>query len=396
MSISELAESLRPILSDSALPGIAEWKKLNPDGKAVGCFPVYTPVELVHAAGMLPVLLAGGRGFMDLQQSGRFVQAFVCSIGRSTPELLAHGFLDQLDMFLFPSICEVSRGLSGIMPRHADGKPVFYLNFPQNIESPRSLDFLICEFNRVKSALEALSGKKISDDSILKSFEIYNKRSDLLSKLDSFRAARPWALPASKFYIFRLAGGSIPPEKHIEILTKAFNMTSKEDESGQTLKMVLTGSFCECPPVELIEALEKAGVSIVADDMLLGQQWWTDPLPLTGDPIKALAEHYLKHAVITSVVHRNNPFAVRDSVRKLVKDRKADGVIIAAAKFCTPALSDSSSIVKACEEDGLPYIKLEFEEGMGVFTPLQLAVDSLLEARAANPTAGTENGRGRK
>lgn len=34
--------------------------------KAIGCFPVYTPEEIVYAAGMLPVGMWGGQTEVDL------------------------------------------------------------------------------------------------------------------------------------------------------------------------------------------------------------------------------------------------------------------------------------------------------------------------------------------
>jgi benzoyl-CoA reductase subunit C len=394
MPVSDVTDGLRAEIDDLSHSRANEWKQSGPGRKIVGCYPVYTPVELVHAAGMLPVLVAGGGGKLDPGREGSMFQAFMCSIGQSTSELLGNHKLDYLDGMLFPSICEVSRALSGVMARAASDKPFVYIHFPQNLDSAHAHAYLVGELGRVKTSLEKLGGKKIADDSIRESFKVYNRRAELLNELDILRSDRPDRLSASEYYILRLAGMGIPPEEHISILSKALKAAS--ESSGRPegrLRMVLFGAFCERPPVTLIETLETLGVDVVADDMLLGQRWWTEPLPLDGDPIEVLAGHYLKHAVVNSVVHRKDPDAMRDRVLSTLHERRAAGVLVAAAQFCHPAVSDNTAIVKACEEAGVPYIRLEFEEGMSVFVMIYLQIGALLQAREHLPTAGTENGR---
>ena len=275
MSVSDIVDSLRREAGEFTLKRAIEWKQSAPGRKMIGCYPVYTPVELVHAAGMMPVLIAGSGGKMNIRQAGSLFQAFVCSIGLSTSELLEDHRLDDLDGMLFPSICEISRALSGVMARHSNERPFLYIHFPQNPESLHSHEYLAAELRMVKSILEKLGGKKIADKAIRESFQVYNKRSELLGKLDMLRSEHPDRLSASEFYILRLAGMTIPPEEHIEILSKALDAASESagHREGQ-LRMVLFGAFCERPPVGLIETLEEAGVDVVADDMLLGQTWW--------------------------------------------------------------------------------------------------------------------------
>ena len=52
--------------------------------EAVGCFPIYTPEEIIYAAGMLPVGMWGGP--TDLKRADKYLQSFCCSIMRSNIE----------------------------------------------------------------------------------------------------------------------------------------------------------------------------------------------------------------------------------------------------------------------------------------------------------------------
>jgi len=59
-SLENIVSRYRESLENSPLDLIREWKDRHPGTKLVGCYPVYTPVELIHAAGMLPVGIIGG------------------------------------------------------------------------------------------------------------------------------------------------------------------------------------------------------------------------------------------------------------------------------------------------------------------------------------------------
>jgi benzoyl-CoA reductase subunit C len=392
MAVSQLIDRIRADIDNISYFKTQEWRKLNPDRRVMGCYPVYTPVELVHAAGMLPVLIAGVGEKVGMHQAGSVLQGFVCSIGRSTSELQIAGKLDFLDGMLFPSICEISRGLSGIMARHAEGKPFLYIHFPHNLDSTFASEFIVSELELVKAKLEELSGKKITSEAIKESFKIYNRRAELIDQLDLIRANHSSQLSASQFAVIRLAGMQISAEDHIVMLEDALRLIEPIPEPNPSkLRMVMTGTFCERMPIAILEAFEAEGVHIVKDDMLQGSRWWTKPLPLDGDPIKTLADFYINHSVVTSIVHRSDPRAVCNAALESMKDRNADGLIIATAKFCHPALSDATCLVDACESHGIPYIRLEFEESMKVFASIELQLEALMEARAKLPHAGTES-----
>ena len=52
--------------------------------KVVGCFPPYTPEELVHASGMIPFGLWGGISKLELARS--YLPAFACPLMQANME----------------------------------------------------------------------------------------------------------------------------------------------------------------------------------------------------------------------------------------------------------------------------------------------------------------------
>jgi benzoyl-CoA reductase subunit C len=93
-------------------------------------------VEVIHAAGMLPLALLGGGGSVELTHADARFQSFVCSIAKSTLELGFQGLLRGVDGFVFSNICDVARNLASIYKRNFPDVFVEYLHLPQNSTSP--------------------------------------------------------------------------------------------------------------------------------------------------------------------------------------------------------------------------------------------------------------------
>jgi benzoyl-CoA reductase subunit C len=394
MPISALTEILKAGADDPTFPEIAIWKNSHPGGKAVGCLPIYTPTEMIHAAGMLPVHLSGAMGRLKLNNADAYLQNFVCSVARSTLELYLDGFLENIDAVIFPSICEVLRGISGVWKRIDPDKPIIYLNLPQNFNSASASNYMVSELGRLKTELETISNSVITDDALFKSFELFNKRAELLNKLDLYRSDYPEKFKASEFYIIRLAGRAIPVEEHIELLKEALSAAEETKPRKKPIaRIVMFGAFCERPPVAMIEAMEEEKISLVYDDLFPGMHWYKDPLPLAGDPLKILADHYLKSNVHTPAVNRPES-SIGDAILNIVRERNADGLLLATAKSCHPMLHDLHDIFAACEKQGIPYVKIEFEEDQQVFESIIVQIEAIIEARERMPFAGTDRKEG--
>lgn len=391
MSIENLTNRLRTEIGDYSFKSVVEWKSAHPDRRAIGLFPVYAPVELVHAAGMFPVTIAGASGGVKIDRANEYLQAFVCSIGRSTLELELSGALKVLDGMVFPSVCEIARGLSGVWNRLVTDKPVLYLHFPQNVISPGAVDYLEAELNRLKSSLEEIGGTEITSEALNESFRVINRRTELVRKLDQYRQDCPWSLKASEFYLLKLAGLRIPVEEHIGILEEAVEITgTTEPHRAPGFRVILTGAFCELPPLEMLEVIENERVAIVSDDILPGFQWWKSPLPESENPVRTLAEHYIGNISHGSIMLEDPGNRCEDTIAR-IKDARAYGVIYASPKFCQPSLHDAACLIRTCEEKGIPYVRLEYEEEMTVFESIRVQIEAIREAREALPYAGTDS-----
>jgi benzoyl-CoA reductase subunit C len=379
-SFDHALERCRTIVGTSPGEAAAAWKAGRADGKAVGCFPVYTPVELIHASGALPVGVIGGGNAIEIAHADSRFQSFVCSVVKSTLELGLTGRLDALDAMVFHSICDPARNLASVFKRNFPALRVEYLHLPQNMSSAAGEDYLEAEYRRLLAALLDLVGPSLADASVARSIRCYNRSRALVRSLYCVRRRHPERLSAAECYLLVRAGTLLPVEEHAELLEEALLAVERRAvRARDRIRVVLEGSFCEQPPLELIQRLEDAGCAIVDDDFLLGWRWFEDDVPITGDPIRALAHAYLDHSVYSGVKHDlRQPKAAHliDKVRRF----KADAVIILSAKFCEPALFDYVLYRKALDEAGIPHLALEFEEKSWVFDRLTGEVETFVES----------------
>lgn len=372
-------DSLYEGMQDLSFAGVRKWKEQHPGAKAVAFFPVYAPMELVHAAGMLPVLLSGAGDRLDIQHADSRFGSFICSIIKTTMEMAMTGHLEPFDGLLFSSICDSARNLCFVIKRNYPQMYVDFLHLPHST-SDSSVDFLTEEYRRIIAELERLGGSPIQPAALRESIALYNEQRRLVRRLYELRAQSPHLLRAWESYVLIRSGNLMPVQEHIHILKQALDrIPARPGKKRDAIRVVIEGSFCEQPPLELIRLLENAGCDIVEDDLAIAQRWFTEDVPLTGDPVRALAESYVHRSVYSSVRHDSSKPRWEGLAEK-VRSTRAEAVIFLIAKFCEPAYFDFVLFKKKVDEMGLPHLLLEFEEKLFTFDRLRTEVETFVES----------------
>jgi benzoyl-CoA reductase subunit C len=374
-------ERCTEIIQDMNFTEVRRWKEEHPGGKAIAHFPVYAPVELIHACGMLPVSLNGAGDRLDIQHADARFGSFICSIVKTTLELGMTNHLDVMDGILFSTICDSARNLCYVLKRNYPKMYVDFMHLPHN-PAPGSgvSQFLADEYTRIQPELEALSGNKVTDEALRKSIALYNKNRSLLRDLYALRSERPELLRTSELYVLMRAGNFIPVETHNRWLTEALGeLRGRTAKSRDSIRVVIEGSFCEQPPLDLIKIIEDAGCYMVDDDFILGRRWFTEDVPVDGNPLLALADSYMNRSVYSSVRHDSRKPRHKELVKK-VRNQNARAVIMLIAKFCEPALFDYVLFKRELEAENIPHLLLEFEEKAFTFERMRTEVETFVES----------------
>ncbi|MCX6315049.1 MAG: benzoyl-CoA reductase subunit C [Chitinophagaceae bacterium] len=345
-----------------------QWKAAEPGRLLLGFLPIYFPREIVHAVNGMGVGIMGVGDRKQIIKGDAYYQSYICHLPRGVIEMALDNSLDDFDGFVFPAICDCVRNLSGMFKLVERGKFQRYFDYPQNFSPSIGGVFFRQELEKVLDDLFQVNGVKLSTEKLNHAIGLYNTNRKLIEHIYQIRQDYPWRLSAVDTYHIIRAGLVMTVEEHNQILEQVVEVISEErGEPLDNIRVVISGSFCEQPPIGLLKSIEMAGCYIVDDDLMLGSRWIQgDVDDKSDDPLGAIVDAYLTKSTFSSAVYDvGNPKG--DRLVKLVKERHADGVIFSAASFCDPALLDKPEMQKACDAAGIPQINFQFHENTGQF-----------------------------
>ncbi len=368
----EIVARAQDLYEDLHFTAARKWKEAGEGRKVIGYMPVYIPRELIHAAGMLPLGIMGGGDNLEVIHGDAYYQSYICRIPRSTIELGISGRLDFVDGMIFPSICDVIRNLSGMWKMLFPDVYAKYFDVPQTYEDEVGGTFYEGEMKEFLHDLEQIGGRKVTDDDLRNSIEVYNENRRLVRELYALRAEVPWQAPASEAYLIIRAGLVLPVEEHSQMLRDYIAAARAEKRPiKDNAKVVVTGMFCEQPPLNLIKSLELSGCYVVDDDFMLVSRWLIGDVPLEGDPIHNLAQAFLHHSESTAAKYEPDLKEKGQFLVRSVRRTGAEGVIFAAPSFCDPALLDRPMLQNVLKQAGIPFIAFKYAENSGQMQPIR-------------------------
>jgi benzoyl-CoA reductase subunit C len=279
-----------------------------------------------------------------------------------------NGSLDCLDGVLFPATCDVIRNLSGMWKIQFPGKFVRYLDVPQDFDPEIGGAFYRHELEAIASELVARGASELDDGRLRDSIRRYNENRAGVEALHDLRRREPWRVPTRELYLVLRAGMVLPVEEHTAML-RDYRDAVRDDPERRPMdhaRVLLTGSFCEQPPLGMIVTLERAGCYVVDDDFVPIHRWLRGPIREEGDPLQNLVEAFLADGVPNAIRYVGDGAKGGDLVERIERSG-AEGVVFCAPSFCDPALLDQPMCTAAVEAAGVPWTAFKYSENSGQF-----------------------------
>jgi benzoyl-CoA reductase subunit C len=370
--LDEVLYECRELIEDTDFPTVRRWREAG--GRVIGHFQVYFPEEIAHAAGALPFKVRGAP--IEATQADSRYGSYLCSIVKTSLELALSGRV-EMEMFVTHPICDAARNLAGVFGRNFPF-PCQILYLPQNANSGHAPIYLRGEYDRLRRAIEGVTGASVTEEGLRRSIGVFNENRALIRALYDLKRRAPWLVSMDEAYVLVAAAGLMPREEHNELLRTVLPMLESRGSSPKDrIRVVFEGGFCEQPPLDLIRAIGRS-CYVVDDDLLIGLRWILEDVPAEGDPLAALAEAYLERSSYSPVQHD-----LRKPKEKMLLERiRASGAraaIVTAAKMCEPGLEEQVAYTRALDESGVPYFVSEFEESMTSFEHLEIQLETFVE-----------------
>lgn len=366
---------------------VAEWKR-EFDGRALAVFPMNFPVELAHAAGLLPVIIQEDR--LPITAGNNLLAEFNCGYSRNLADQVATGRLDGFDAFYMADHCIQMIGAADVIREFSD-RPFVFGQLISSMNDPWSRDQTLIKIRDFHGELEAFSGRPITDDMLRASIREYNRGRQLTRRIYDERRAGNAGFTSVQLQHIVKSGMIMQREEHNALL-EALLADALESPRDDRVRVHVSGHMCHAPKPELLQLIEDNGGLVVDDDLYHGARHVSTDADETAAPLEALADQYLVRNVNIPCPTRAQSDADWDVyLVNAVKVSGAEAVISLLVKFCEPHMLYLPELRKALEAEGVPHLLLETEhEGMPMET-MRTRIEALFEqvrrARSRQPVA---------
>jgi benzoyl-CoA reductase/2-hydroxyglutaryl-CoA dehydratase subunit BcrC/BadD/HgdB len=309
------------------------------DTKVFAHFCSYTPEEIIHAAGILPVRIFGSS---TIEKASTHLQSYCCSYAKRG---LEQGLTEKYDGTVFVHSCDTMQRLSDIWSETISEEFHETVVFPVTMD--KGIDYLVKELERFKKALEAYAGD-IPGNNLIQSIQIYNENRKLLKKL--YEKRKQGYIPAVIIDKIMRASMTMLKQEHTRLLTRFL-----EEVTVQEIKhprLLIAGSMVLNP--EILGIIEEHG-SIAYDDLCTGSRYTE---PVTELSLAGIARRYQNMWCPCRATGTSRA----EYLIKKCKEYSIEGVILLLQKFCEPHYFESVSLKNQLKENDYPCLQVELED----------------------------------
>lgn len=327
--------------------------------KVVGCFPVYCPEEIIHAAGMLPIGIWGGS--TEIELSKQYLPAFACSIMQSCLEYGLKGIYNDLSAVIIPGMCDTLICMGQNWKVAVPQVEYIALVHPQNRKIEAGIVYLKSEYNNIKKRLEEINGCKVTEEKLNESIEIYNDHRKTMRGFVEIAANYPNIItPIIRNTVIKSAF-FMEKSEHTRLVKTLISETLKmSTQKWSGKKVLLSGILADSE--ELLSILAENNIAVAADDLAQETRQFRYDVPKGSDAIDRLARFW---SIFEGCSLAYDPEKKRGAIMAQdIVEKKIDGVIFCMMKFCDPEEYDYPLIKKEVEALGIPTLYLEIDQQM--------------------------------
>lgn len=359
---------------------LATARALAQDGRRVAAHMcTYTPEELLHAAGYVPIRILGWSA--ETQLADGLIQAYACSLARSALALGLSGQLDFAELMVFPHTCDTIQNLTDIWQRNVPSMKTIAVSTPVATNGETEVTFYRAELQRVRCLLGELDAP-VTDEALKDSLALYAAHRAAMRRLYDIRRANPAALSARAMASVTGSSFLMPKDTHlaeVEALNEALE-APPTPEGGSRPRLFVVGAACSSEAYAAV--IEDAGACIADDNLCTGARAFAMQETGCEDPIEELARNHLSR-VPCPAKHRPG-FDPGAAVLEDARRAKADGVVFLFTKFCDPWAFDYPCMRDALEAAGIPSLLVEIEQHVPPSAQLETRIAAFVEMLETN------------
>jgi len=368
--------------SEARQQGFMRMKALKEQGKkVVGIFCTYTPVEMVLAAGAVPVSLCGGSDkpipYAEKSLPKNLCPLIKSSYGYAVSDTCPYFYFS--DMILAETTCDGKKKMYEMM---GELKYTHVMQLPPGRSGELALESWRLEMLRLKEVMEEQLGVVITEEDIRQAIHLENR--ERKATLEFFEIGRLKPTPLSGYEINTVIDSNdflFDTEEMIAFLERRTAELKKDYEENFAGKpsrprVLITGCPTGGVREKIIRLIEESGADVVGFENCSGPRTMKDLVDENKDPYLALAEKYLR---TNCSVMSPNPGRI-EALDEMIDDYQVDGVIEVILQACHTFAIESDRVKKfVTNERNLPYLCLETDYSQTDTGQISTRISAFLE-----------------
>lgn len=349
--------------SEARREGFLRVKELKENGtKVVGVFCTYTPMELIYAAGAVPVGLCGVSE-ESIPDAEVHLPKNLCPLIKSS-----YGFAvsDKCPYFYFSDMivgettCDGKKKMYELLN---EIKHTHVMHLPQGQKKDHAFKYWREEMLELKEVLEEKFGVEISDEKLRQSIIDRNYERKVL--LDFYELGKLNPSPITGYEVntvIEALGFQFDRRSQCEYIVKKTNELREKYEKelkgkkSNRPRILITGCPTGGVRDKIIKTIEDLGADVVAFENCCGPKEKMELVDETIDPIDALTYKYLN---INCSVMTPNPCRFK-SLDEMIDEYQIDGVVEVILQACHTFNVESFNVKNfVTKEKGKHYICIE-------------------------------------
>ncbi len=347
----------------------------------VGIYCTYAPVELVRAAGAIPVGLCGKKQ-APIPAAEQTLPANLCPLIKSSYGYAVTGtcpYFAASDLLVGETTCDGKKKMYEHLGRI---KPLHLMHLPAAI-GPAQDAYWLGEVRRFKDFLEEATGSVVTDEALAEEIRGQNEVRRLLSRVLS--TSRGPCVPLSgldMLYVTEARNFSADPQVYAAALRELLADLEARIAAGESCvprnakRILLTGCPTGRGSEKLLRLIEESGAVVVAAENCSGVKSFDGLVDETGDPLAAIARRYLR--IPCSVMTPNaGRLALLD---RLTAAMRPHGLVDLTWQCChTYNVEAPVAAAHMQERHGLPTLHIETDYADADTEQLRTRVEAFLE-----------------
>lgn len=359
-------------------------RELKGDGrKVMGYLSALGPVEILTAAGFVPLRL---KGFVTeaITRGDAYMETIICPFVRNVFDAAVKGKYSFLDGMVLPHQCDSIDRTNDVWNHNLKLPYWHFLNVP-HVTDDASIEFMKEILRVFITSLESFTGKRITDEAIAQAVMAHNENRRLMRKLYELRKSETPLISGTEMIMVLAAAMSLPVEESSElILAVTDEVKQRPLPAPQTLpRLMLVGD--QIDDTAIMDAIEGAGARLVMDDISIGAKMYWNDVDVTPDPLQGIAERYLRKLKLptTFVGSGENYQEILEEryghLRDYIRDFHVNGVILLMYKYCDPYGFEVPAMTSFIESTGASVLYLEDEYSTSTLARLKTRIEAFVE-----------------